>query len=446
MPCWTRRTRRGRWWRTRSWTRCSWRGRSGPLSLRLETAQLRVLPLAQNAEGVSPRVRDYADALCDLAPRAPGHESEQASALTGHDGGAGRHRLVAVFASSPYTGYSPLRTRPRRRYPFCSRYAAGERARALRERPFAFQRYVATVSPQVLTPLPHRTSMWTRTPSQRCGRVARASGGGVPPRVAGPAGGTGQPGELARAAAGAGAAAGGTHAFAGVALYTAAPESIPSRWALARPGPWPRRRWCWFPVTLTACTATAFRRWTSRRPGNHGPRGAPRQRPAPRLGPPGARLAGRRAGDPEPSAGPAERIRTRQLPARWLHHRRPVRAASDRPAAQGRVLSLVHAPGRGAHALGGSAAPRRRADHPRHPHRHGAASGRDAGATPVYGRAGPSRPRGAGVGCVALLCGGDRLDAVRRLPAGPRLGRCAPGGCPAGRSVRGRAPPEARRP
>jgi hypothetical protein len=205
---------------------------SGPLSLRLETAQLRVLPLAQTVEAVSPRVRDYADALCDLAPRAPGHESEQASALTVLT--VARVDGQPVFASSPYTLLFTAEDAAAEAYPFLFRYAAGERTRALRERPFAFQRYVATVVlPQVLNPAPASdehvdthavrsgVAAWLTQQVADCRRASPAR----QEELASPDGWRAQLRELGLRPAGA-------HAFAGVALYTAAPESFPSRWAL----------------------------------------------------------------------------------------------------------------------------------------------------------------------------------------------------------------------
>lgn len=203
---------------------------SGPQSLRLETAQLRVVPLAETADAVSPRAGDYADALVDLAPRAPGHESVQASALPVLT--VARVDGRPVFASSPYTIVFTAEDAAAEAYPFLFRYAAGERARTLRERPFGFQRYVATVVlPQMRAPAPapgehvdadavrRGVADWLAQQVAECRRAA----------------GTRQ-GELANPedwrTGLEGLRPAGTHAFAGVVLYTGTPDSLPSRWAL----------------------------------------------------------------------------------------------------------------------------------------------------------------------------------------------------------------------
>jgi hypothetical protein len=205
---------------------------SGTRALRLETVQLRIVPLAESAEAVSPRVRDYADALCNLAPRAPGHASAQASALPVLT--LARVDGQPVFASSPYTILFTAEDAAAEAYPAFFRYAAGERGRALRERSFAFQRYVATVLlPQLRTvaaaPGEHVDTNAVRSGvgdwlAQQVSDCRRAS----PARqaeLANPENWRDQVRELELRQA-------GTHAFAGVTLFTAAPDTFPSRWAL----------------------------------------------------------------------------------------------------------------------------------------------------------------------------------------------------------------------
>ncbi|HEX2206059.1 MAG TPA: hypothetical protein VHG93_00135 [Longimicrobium sp.] len=205
---------------------------SGPQSLRLETAQLRIVPLAESADAVSPRVRDYADALCDLAPRAPGHESLQASALPVLT--VARVDGRPVFASSPYTILFTAEDAAAEAYPYLFRYAAGENARPLRARPFAFQRYVATVVlPQVRTPaaapgehvdadaVRRGVADWLAQQVADCRRASPGSQAELAP----PADWRDMARELELRQAGA-------HAFAGVTLFTGTPGRLPSRWAL----------------------------------------------------------------------------------------------------------------------------------------------------------------------------------------------------------------------
>ncbi|HEX8361783.1 MAG TPA: hypothetical protein VF613_16820 [Longimicrobium sp.] len=212
---------------------------SGPHSLRLETTRVRVPDLVGN--DVTARVRDYASALVDLAPRTAQHETREASALP----------LITlatvdgrpVFASSPYTVLFTAEDAAHDDYPDLFRYAAGEPARPLREREFSFQRYVATVVlPQMLNPRPGASehvdedavrrgvAKWLADAVDAARRAAGARQGelATPPDL------DAQLRKLAVRHA-------GEHEFAGVALYTGAAEHPPSRWALrATTGPEPR--------------------------------------------------------------------------------------------------------------------------------------------------------------------------------------------------------------
>jgi hypothetical protein len=205
---------------------------SGPQSLPLESGQMRIVPLAEAAESVSPRVAGYADALCDLAPRSRSHEATAASALPVLT--VARVDGRPVFASSPYTILFTAEDAAAEAYPYLFRYAAGDRARALRERPFAFQRYVATVIvPQVLNPAPgagdyvdadavrRGVADWLGREVADCRRASP----GRQPELAAPEDWRTLLQELELRQAGA-------HSFAGVTLYTGTPGRLPSRWAL----------------------------------------------------------------------------------------------------------------------------------------------------------------------------------------------------------------------
>lgn len=212
---------------------------SGPHSLRLETTRVRVPDLV--GSDATARVRDYASALVDLAPRTARHETREASALpvitlASVDG-------RPVFASSPYTLLFTAEDAAHEDYPDLFRYAAGEPARPLREREFSFQRYVATVVlPQMLDARPASTEHVDEDAVRRgvakwladaVGEARRAAGArqselATPPEL------DAQLRKLAVRHA-------GEHAFAGVALYTGPGEHPPSRWELrATSGPEPR--------------------------------------------------------------------------------------------------------------------------------------------------------------------------------------------------------------
>lgn len=212
---------------------------SGPQTLRLETVRVHVPDLVAN--DVTARVRDYASALVDLAPRTAQHETREASALPVITLATVEGR--PVFASSPYTVLFTAEDAAHEDHPYLFRYAAGAPARPLRDREFSFQRYVATVVlPQMLAPR-HAPSEHVDVDAVRRG-VAKWLGDAVADarRTAGP-----RQGELAlpesldaqlrklplRPA--------GEHPFAGVTLYTGAAEHLPSRWTLrATTGPEPR--------------------------------------------------------------------------------------------------------------------------------------------------------------------------------------------------------------
>ncbi|HEX8674661.1 MAG TPA: hypothetical protein VF710_22360, partial [Longimicrobium sp.] len=212
---------------------------SGPQSLRLGTTRVRVPELAES--DVTSRVRDYASALVDLAPRTAQHETREASALpvitlAKVDG-------RPVFASSPYTVLFTAEDAAHEAYPGLFRYAEGKPARRLRDREFSFQRYVATVVlPQLMNPRPAPTEHVDEDAVRR--GVAKWLSDAVDEvrRSAGP-----RQGELARPES-LDAQIGklslrhaGEHAFAGVTLYTGAAVHLPSRWELrATTGPEPR--------------------------------------------------------------------------------------------------------------------------------------------------------------------------------------------------------------
>ncbi|HEX8271792.1 MAG TPA: hypothetical protein VF615_04005 [Longimicrobiaceae bacterium] len=202
----------------------------GPQSLRLETTRVRVPDLVGSE--VTARVHGYAAALVDLAPRTPQHETREASALPVITLATVDGR--PVFASSPYTVLFTAEDAAHEDYPYLFRYAAGQPARPLREREFSFQRYVATVVlPQMLAPRPGPSEHVDEDAVRR--GVAKWLGDAVAEarRAAGP-----RQAELAlpetpdaqlrklslRHA--------GEHAFAGVTLYTGAPDHLPSRWTL----------------------------------------------------------------------------------------------------------------------------------------------------------------------------------------------------------------------
>jgi hypothetical protein len=205
---------------------------SGPQSLRLETEQIRIVPTAEAAEQVSPRAADYADALADLAPRAFRREGELASALPVVT--VARVDGRPVFASSPYTVVFTAEDAAAEAYPYLFRYAQGTPARALRERPFAFQRYVATVVlPQVQAPQP-APGEYVDADALRRGVAdfltkavveCRRAAGQRAPELA-------TPEDWRDQLRGSGLRQAGAHVFAGVALYTAQPEQLPSRWTL----------------------------------------------------------------------------------------------------------------------------------------------------------------------------------------------------------------------
>lgn len=211
----------------------------GPQSLRLETAQVRVPDLV--SERLSARVRDYASALVDLAPRTARHETREASALPVITLATVEGR--PVFASSPYTVLFTAEDAAHEAYPYLFRYAAGEPARPLREREFSFQRYVATVVlPQMLAPRPAPSehvdddAVRRGVASWLTDAVADAR------RAAGPRQGElATPESLDAQIRGLSLRHAGEHAFAGVILYTGAPGHLPSRWTLrATAGPEPR--------------------------------------------------------------------------------------------------------------------------------------------------------------------------------------------------------------
>lgn len=212
---------------------------SGPQSLRLETAQVRVPDLVGSE--VTARVRDYASALVDLAPRTAQHETREASALPVITLATVDGR--PVFASSPYSVLFTAEDAAHEDYPYLFRYAAGQPARPLREREFSFQRYVATVVlPQLLAPRPapsehvdedavrRGVAKWLADAVADARRIAgqRQTELGAPQTL---------PAQLRtlrlRHA--------GEHAFAGVTLYTGEAGHLPSRWTLrATAGPEPR--------------------------------------------------------------------------------------------------------------------------------------------------------------------------------------------------------------
>jgi hypothetical protein len=205
---------------------------SGPQSLRLETQQIQVVSTAQAAEHVSPRAGDYGAALADLAPRAPRREGEMASALPVVT--VARVDGRPVFASSPYTVVFTAEDAAAEAYPYLFRYAQGAQPRSLRERPFAFQRYVATVVlPQVQAPVP-APGEYVDTDALRRGVAdflakavveCRRAAGPRAPELA-------TPENWREQLRGSGLRQAGAHVFAGVGLYTAQPEQLPSRWTL----------------------------------------------------------------------------------------------------------------------------------------------------------------------------------------------------------------------
>jgi hypothetical protein len=212
---------------------------SGPHSLRLETTRVRVPDLV--GSDVTARVRDYASALVDLAPRTAQHEAREASALP----------LVTiatvdgrpVFASSPYTVLFTAEDAAHEDYPDLFRYAAGEPARPLRQREFSFQRYVATVVlPQMLAPRPAASEHVDEDAVRRGVAKWLADAVGDARRSAGArAGELATPPELDAQIRKLSLRHAGEHPFAGVALYTGAAEHPPSRWELrATSGPQPR--------------------------------------------------------------------------------------------------------------------------------------------------------------------------------------------------------------
>ncbi|HEV2733380.1 MAG TPA: hypothetical protein VGV85_01030, partial [Longimicrobiaceae bacterium] len=211
----------------------------GPQSLRLETAQVRVPGLVGNQ--VTARVRDYASALVDLAPRTAQHETREASALPVITLATVDGR--PVFASSPYTVLFTAENAAHEDYPYLFRYAAGQPARPLREREFSFQRYVATVVlPQMLAPRPAPTEHVDEDAVRRgvakwladAVADARRAAGQRQGELAAPQSLEAQIRTLRLRHA-------GDHGFAGVTLYTGTPDHLPSRWTLlATNGPEPR--------------------------------------------------------------------------------------------------------------------------------------------------------------------------------------------------------------
>jgi len=211
----------------------------GPQSLRLETRQVRVAELV--GSDVTARVRDYASALVDLAPRTAQHETREASALPVITLATVDGR--PVFASSPYTVLFTAEDAAHEDYPYLFRYAGGQPARPLREREFSFQRYVATaVLPQLLAPRPAPTEHVDDDAVRRgvakwladAVADARRAAGTRKGELAAPESLEAQIRKLSLRHA-------GEHAFAGVTLYTGAAEHLPSRWTLrATAGPEPR--------------------------------------------------------------------------------------------------------------------------------------------------------------------------------------------------------------
>ncbi|MBV9774129.1 MAG: hypothetical protein JO040_09285, partial [Gemmatimonadetes bacterium] len=202
----------------------------GPQSLRLETTQVRVPDLVGSE--VTARVRDYASALVDLAPRTAQHETREASALPVITLATVDGR--PVFASSPYTVLFTAEDAAHEDYPYLFRYAAGQPARHLREREFSFQRYVATVVlPQMLAPRP-APSEHVDDDAVRRGVArwladavadARRAAGQRQRELAAPESLEAQIRTLHLRHA-------GEHAFAGVTLYTGSGEDLVSRWKL----------------------------------------------------------------------------------------------------------------------------------------------------------------------------------------------------------------------
>jgi hypothetical protein len=210
----------------------------GPQTLRLETRQVRVPELVSS--DVTARVRDYASALVDLAPRTARHEAREASALPVITLATVDGR--PVFASSPYTVLFTAEDAAHEDYPYLFRYAEGEPARPLREREFSFQRYVATVVlPQLLAPRPAPTEHVDEDAVRRGVAKWLADAVADARRIAGPRQGELAPQSLDAQIRGLKLRHAGEHAFAGVTLYTGAAEHLPSRWALrATSGPEPR--------------------------------------------------------------------------------------------------------------------------------------------------------------------------------------------------------------
>ncbi|HEX8452417.1 MAG TPA: hypothetical protein VF647_09990 [Longimicrobium sp.] len=212
----------------------------GPQTLRLETTRVRVPELAAESD-VTARVRDYASALVDLAPRTAQHETREASALPVITLATVDGR--PVFASSPYTVLFTAEDAAHEDYPDLFRYAAGMPARPLRDREFSFQRYVATVVlPQMLAPRP-APSEYVDVEAVRRGVAkwladsvddARRAAGHRQGELARPENLDAQIRKLALRPA-------GEQAFAGVVLHTGGADHPPSRWELrATTGPEPR--------------------------------------------------------------------------------------------------------------------------------------------------------------------------------------------------------------
>jgi hypothetical protein len=205
---------------------------SGPQSIRFETEQIRIVPAAQAAEHVSPRVADYAEALTTLAPRAARRDGEIASALPVVT--VARVDGRPVFCSSPYTVLFTAEDAAAEAYPWLFRYAQGAPSRSLRERTFPFQRYVATVVlPQVQAPEPAPGEYVDPEAIKRgvadfltraVAECRRADGERAAELAI--------PSEWREQLRGSGLRQAGKHVFAGVALYTAQPEQLPSRWTL----------------------------------------------------------------------------------------------------------------------------------------------------------------------------------------------------------------------
>jgi hypothetical protein len=112
--------------------------------VRMETLRIRIPAIRDLAEDTgSPRVRDFADALIELAPRRADAAGEEASGLP-----VLTLALVGgrpLFASSPYTFLFTAEDAAREDTPNLFRYATGAKDRPLAERPLQFQRYVARV-------------------------------------------------------------------------------------------------------------------------------------------------------------------------------------------------------------------------------------------------------------------------------------------------------------